>query len=113
MFSVLSTYLKTRCNNGNLSITGTAAQLLFPVSEKQKKTNRKYRKFSFEEEFFIVLVKLKTGNVNKDLAQTFDTSAGHISILFGRRFDPPVRQHSFMETGHEIISTGILPLLLI
>ena len=43
----------------------------------------------------------------------FDTSAGHISIIFGYRFDPPVRQHSFMEIGHEIIFTAILPLLLI
>ena len=29
------------------------------------------RKFSFEEEFFIVLVKLKTGNFSEDLVQTF------------------------------------------
>ena len=43
----------------------------------------------------------------------FDTSAGHISIIFGCRFDPPVWQHSFMEIGHEIIFTAILPLLLI
>ena len=49
----------------------------------------------------------------------FDTSAGHISIIFGYRFNPPVRQHStvrqhsFMEIGHEIIFTAILPLLLI
>ena len=31
----------------------------------------------------------------------------------GRRFDPHVRQHSFVEIGHEIISSAILSLLLI
>ena len=31
----------------------------------------------------------------------------------GRGFDPPVRQHSFVEVGHEIISTAIISLLLI
>ena len=29
--------------------------------------------------------------------------------LGGRGFDPPVRQHSFVEIGHEIISTAISP----
>ena len=32
---------------------------------------------------------------------------------WGRRLDPPVRQHSFVEMGHEIISTAILTLALI
>ena len=31
----------------------------------------------------------------------------------GRGFDPHVRQHSFVEIGHEIISTSILSLPLI
>ena len=31
----------------------------------------------------------------------------------GRRLDPQVRQHSFVEFGHEIISTAILSLPLI
>ena len=31
----------------------------------------------------------------------------------GHGFDPPVRQHSFVETGHEIISMAILSLPLI
>ena len=31
----------------------------------------------------------------------------------GRRFDPPVRQHSSMGSGHKIISTAILSLLMI
>ena len=32
---------------------------------------------------------------------------------WGRRLDPPVRQHSVVEMGHEIISTAILSLALI
>ena len=60
-----------------------------------------------------MLVKLKFGNSNEDLEQRFDTSAGHIPIIFGCRFDSPVRQHSFMEIVHETISAAILPLLLI
>ena len=32
---------------------------------------------------------------------------------YGRRFDPPVRQHSFVEVGHEILATAILSLPLI
>ena len=31
----------------------------------------------------------------------------------GGRFDPWVRQHSFMEIGHEIISTAVLSLPMI
>ena len=38
----------------------------------------------------------------------------HVHLAWdGRRFDPRVRQHSFLETGHEIISTAILSLPLI
>ena len=32
---------------------------------------------------------------------------------WGRGLDPPVRQHSFVEMGHKIISTAILSLALI
>ena len=35
--------------------------------------------------------------------------AGHGSSV-GRGFDPHIQHHSFMETGHENISTAILPL---
>lgn len=35
-----------------------------------------------KKSFFIVLVKLKTGNFNEDLAQTFGTSPSHISSIF-------------------------------
>ena len=36
-----------------------------------------------------------------------------LSDAAGGGFDPQVRQHSFMEIGHEIISTAILSLSLI
>ena len=34
-------------------------------------------------------------------------------LVFRSWFDPPVQQHSFMEIGHESISTAILSLPLI
>ena len=38
----------------------------------------------------------------------------HVRLVSGSRgFDPPVRQHSFVEMGHEIISTAIIFLPLI
>ena len=43
------------------------------------------------------------------------TSVGCASDMYsgGRGFDPSVRQHCFVEIGHEIISTAILSQLLI
>ena len=43
------------------------------------------------------------------------SSIGCVSTWYadGRGFDPQVRQHSFVEFGHEIISTAILSLPLI
>ena len=43
------------------------------------------------------------------------SSVGSASAWYedGHGFDPHVRQHSFVEFGHEIISTAILSLLLI
>ena len=43
------------------------------------------------------------------------SSVGCVSSWYadGRGFDPHVRLHSFVEIGDEIISTAILPLLLI
>ena len=44
-----------------------------------------------------------------------DISIGYASPWYadGRGFDPHVQQHSFVEIGHQIISTAILSLLLI
>ena len=43
------------------------------------------------------------------------SSVGSVSAWHadGRGFDPRLRQQSFMEAGHEIISTAILSLVLI
>ena len=75
VFSALATYLKTRCG-GNLSY--------WKGSNSSCTSSNKgpLRKFSFEEELFMVLVKLKTGNFNEDLSHTFDTSASHVSSIF-------------------------------
>ena len=78
VFSALVTYLKTRCNDGNLCYwRGSSTNASGSTSTKGPS-----RKFTFEEELFIVLVKLKTGNFNEDLSHTFDTSVGHISTIF-------------------------------
>ena len=53
--------------------------------------------------------------------QHHSSHAGRVSLIGcasawyadGHRFDPHVRQHSFVEIGHEIISTAILSLPLI
>ena len=39
------------------------------------------------------------------------SSVGYVSALYAdnRQFDPHVRQHSLVESGHEKISTAILP----
>ncbi|XP_053374378.1 uncharacterized protein LOC128546976 [Mercenaria mercenaria] len=79
VFAALCNYLKSRTKSGvnywRGKSTGTSTES--PVTSKGPE-----RKFTVEEEIFIVLVKLKTGNFNEDLAQTFDTSQAHISRLF-------------------------------
>ena len=80
VFHALTEYLKTRCDGNlkywrgsttNISDCSTGTPIKGPA-----------RKFSFEEELFLVLVKLKTGNFNEDLARSFDTSVSHISSVF-------------------------------
>ena len=41
------------------------------------------------------------------------TDTSFTKLIDGSNFDPRVRQHSFLEIGHEIISTTILSLPLI
>ncbi|KAL4227178.1 hypothetical protein ACF0H5_015151 [Mactra antiquata] len=78
VFKALITYLETRKDSGGVNYwRGRNTNL---DSTKTKKGRE--RKFTFEEEVFIVLVKLKTGNFNEDLALTFDTSPAHISKIF-------------------------------
>lgn len=77
IFSGLCEYLKTRTPPAGLNYWKGKA-----TSSSTSACKRPERKFTFEEEFFIVLVKLKTGNFNEDLSQTFGTSPAHISSIF-------------------------------
>ena len=52
------------------------------MTEPSKAMKGPARKFTFEEELFLVLVKLKTGIFNEDLDLSFETSASHISSVF-------------------------------
>lgn len=75
IFTALCSYLKCR-------IKPTGVNYWRGKSTSGGASKGPERKFSVEEEIFIVLVKLKTGNFNEDLAQTFATSTAHISRLF-------------------------------
>lgn len=80
VFAALCNYLKLRIKPTGVSYwrgQATNSSTESPVSSKGPD-----RKFTTEEEIFIVLMKLKTGNFNEDLAHTFDTSPAHISRLF-------------------------------
>ena len=78
MFKAIADYLKTRTKPGGLEYWRGQ-----DTSTNSTKASRgSERKFDFEEEFFITLVKLKTGNFNEDLTQTFDTSPATISRIF-------------------------------
>ncbi|XP_013380134.1 uncharacterized protein LOC106151426 [Lingula anatina] len=78
VFSSLCDYLKTRTDSNNLCYWNGEATNTTGMTSKKGPT----RKFTFEEEFFMVLVKLKTGKFNEDIAQTFDISTGHFSKIF-------------------------------
>ena len=77
VFTALSDYLKTRTNGNMCYWRGETTNF-----EGKAQSKGPDRKLSFEEEFFIVLVKLKTGNFNEDLSHIFDISKGQVSRLF-------------------------------
>lgn len=77
VFKALCNYLQKRIPGGNLKYWKGQSTSTSSSSKRGPE-----RKLSFEEEIFIVLVKLKTGNFNEDLAMTFDISATHISSIF-------------------------------
>ena len=66
-------------------------------------------KFSDRQEGRTVVLKERTDQAGRS------SSIGCTSTWYadGHRFDPRVRQHSFMEFDHEIISTAILSFPLI
>lgn len=79
IFKALVDYLKTRTKpSGLVYWRGQETS----TTSSQRARGGPDRKFEFEEEFFITLVKLKTGNFNEDLAHTFDTSPATISRIF-------------------------------
>jgi hypothetical protein len=80
VFAALCNYLKLRLESTGVSYW--RGQSTSNSTESPSCGRGPDRKFTIEEEVFIVLVKLKTGNFNEDLAHTFDTSAAHISRLF-------------------------------
>ena len=80
VFSALAAYLKTRTPNRTGILCywrGESTQVSSGGSAKGPT-----RKLSFEDELFLVLIKLKTGKFNEDLAHTFDISPGHVSNIF-------------------------------
>jgi len=70
VFSALSDYLQGR-------------SLLYKNGLRRWKDSSHvgYRLFAFDEEFFIVLAKLKTCRTNQDLAYSFGVSTGYTSEL--------------------------------
>ena len=58
---------------------------------------------------------MSSGNSETNVTAGRDRSVGSSSVWYadGRGFDPHVLQHSFVEIGHGIIATAILPLPLI
>ncbi|XP_069102923.1 uncharacterized protein [Argopecten irradians] len=77
IFSALCNYLKTRVKGGSMSYWRGEATVYHQGTKKGPT-----RKLCFEDEFFLTLVKLKTGSCNQDLSDRFDVSVGHISNLF-------------------------------
>ena len=78
VFNALNVYLQTRLDGANLCYWRGSSTGNTTTSSKRGPE----RKLTFEEELFIVLVKLKTGNFNEDLAHTFDISPAHVSRIF-------------------------------
>ncbi len=81
VFKALSDHLKDR-SGGNLKYWhGQRTKKTKHFTELFASKPGPERKATFEEEFFMVLVKLKTGRHNIDLAHTFGFSVGYISML--------------------------------
>jgi len=87
VFDALREYLQTRLGDGPQTIRRWRGSKYF--HSQQSKTSGVFSReggysstLSFEEEFFLVLVKLKTGRMNQDLAFNFGISVGLLSELF-------------------------------
>ncbi|XP_064646828.1 uncharacterized protein LOC135499803 [Lineus longissimus] len=79
VFISLSDYLEKRSSGQLKYWNGSRTEQYKHFSETKSSKPGKERKLSFKEEFFLVLVKLKTGKLNKDMALTFGVSESYIS----------------------------------
>ena len=88
VFDALREYLATRLGDGPHTIRRWRGSKFFHSQQSQPsnvvswKASGYSAKLSFEEELFLVLVKLKTGRMNQDLAFNFGISVGLLSELF-------------------------------
>lgn len=83
VFNALREYLETRANGNVKRWHGSKAAV--ELRNENVTGMRKFcrgSKLSFENELFLILVKLKTGRLNQDLAFQFCVSIGYISELF-------------------------------
>ena len=88
VFDAVREYLQSRLTDGSNTMRRWrgAKQSCNQFSETREMNKPQISgysdKLSFEEELFLVLVKLKTGRMNQDLAFHFDISVGLVSELF-------------------------------
>lgn len=83
VFQAICRYLYSISDEGNLNYwrAGRTGKYRHYTATKKNKPGMK-RKLSFESEFFMVLVKLKTGNFNYELAMKFGVSETTVSKIF-------------------------------
>jgi len=89
VFDAICEYLKSRLRDGSITIRrwrGANVSCRQPPQTTEVHSSIHVSgystRLSFEEELFLVLVKLKTGRMNQDLAFTFGISVGLVSELF-------------------------------
>jgi hypothetical protein len=112
VFSALVEYLSGRAK-GNLTYwRGPNDTLKFQhFSESMSSRPGPQRKLSFDEEFFLVLVKLKTGLFNKDLAFRLNVSEGLVSQVLSTWLNFLAQELKLLfemaKVDHEDAYTGI------
>lgn len=83
VFDALSDYLLKRAvQTDGLSRWNGPKRYSKQMKSGVHSTRLSSRKLSFEDELFLVLLKLKTGRMNEDLAFHFDISVGSVSHIF-------------------------------
>lgn len=82
VFDSVCEYLRSRVASGNCNFTRVHFDTVNQHSEQVSDRRGSVCRMSFEDEFFLVLVKLKTGRLNEDLAYQFGISVGLVSNMF-------------------------------